>query len=118
MTEDSMGVALARLEARLDGIKQQIDHQDRNQSQLVRLVDERMANTQRAFETHLADKIGNIDTKLAGIERRLEGLEARHDRADDRISKLENFNSKLYGLALGSALGGGGIAGLIVKAFT
>ena len=128
MTEDS-AVAIARLEALLTGVKTQIDQQDRNQQQLVRLFDERVSarfdsvdkrldamdkarEESRAETTKLREvteeRLKELEGKaLATIEIRTAALHDRDEALETRIHTLENFNARLVGVAIAvSALTG------------
>lgn len=138
MTPEDSAVSVARLEARLDGIKLQIDQQDRNQQQLVRLFDERMVARFDSIDKRLdamdraRDESRAETTKLREVtEGRLKELEATatakveatakelHDRIEvesKRSDALENFNARLIGVALGASVLSGGVFAAVSKA--
>ena len=135
---DPNEVAIARMEARLDGIKLQIDQQDRNQQQLVRLFDERMVARFDSIDKRLdamdraRDESRMEATKLREVtEARLHELEekatrkveetARDLRVDietleKRAGTLENFNAKLLGVAAASSVLTGVVVTVIIRA--
>lgn len=76
-------VAIARMEATLEGMRKQIDHQDRNTAQLVKLFEERMMGKFVETDRRLVEIAARLDT----MERARE--EARHEAARDRVS-LDN----------------------------
>ena len=95
---ETAAVAIARLEATLEGIKRQIDHQDRNAQQLVRLFEER------------------ISVRFDAVEQRLGRIEQAQEHDTDRLNSLEKFNARLIGVALGSAALGAGVVAAIERA--
>lgn len=144
MGEDP-NVSIARLEAVLQGIKTQIDQQDRNQQQLVRLFDERVSARFDSVDQRLTamdrarEESRNETARLREVtEERLKELEAKalgevksaaqmlHERDEEiernikaeakRIDTLEKFNARLIGVAVGSSALTGGIFAGIMKA--
>lgn len=112
----------AKLDALADVIKseskllsQQIEFTDRNAAQLVRLAEEKLAGVVARVDEHIrAQGEENREIKNQADEDRRtmkEGFEA----LGRRITGLENFKTKLIGIAIGISLASGGVAGAFVK---
>lgn len=139
MTDDHQGdVAIARIEATLAGIKNQIDYSERSSAQLVKLVDERFTARFDSLERRLDTMDASRETarveqakQFDEMEKRIE-LAAKNaaDRADAvadkaaaraeiieaRLSNVERFNARLIGAIVGSAGLTGTIVAGVVKA--
>lgn len=131
-------VAIARIEATLDGVKKQIDHQDRNTGQLVKMFEERMVSkiddiTRRldSMEKAREDARREHQQERAEVDVRLKELEQKAlDRAEAiareakeeakaleaRMSLVEKFNQKLMGVAIGVGVASGGTFAIVAKA--
>lgn len=116
---DDTRVGLARLEARLDGIKTQIDQQDRNSQQLVRLFEERITHQFDAVNKRLDDMEASRSEARREATRERDAVEARfrelEEKVDVRFVALERFTSKLIGVGAACAVLGGVITGLVLK---
>lgn len=110
-------VAIARIEATLTAIKNQIDYSERASAQLVKMVDERVTS-----------RFDGVGARFDVLERRLNEMDssrerARHDdldwrsKVESRIGALENFNSRILGIAFGVAIGTGATMTAALKAF-
>lgn len=116
MTESAATeAAIARIEANLVAIKNQIDYSERAASQLVRLMEERFVG-----------QFGEVNRRIDSIEKRLDSMDqARKDEhresneqrghIEDRIGRLENFNARLIGMAFGVSVISGGTAAAIAR---
>lgn len=90
-------VAIARIEATLDGVKRQIDHQDRNTGQLVKVFEERMMGrlddlARRLDEMERAREAARREamTERQAIEVRLRELEEKSQvRVEAVAAKLK-----------------------------
>ena len=124
-TPEDTAIAVARLEAHLSGIKLQIDQQDRNQQQLVRLFDERMVarfdsidkrldamdrarDESRAETTKLREvteaRLHELEEKAdRKVEETAQKLAARIDTVESRAATLENFKAQLIGVAVAAS---------------
>lgn len=98
---DAIGPALAA-ESKL--LQQQIGFTDRNAAQLVRLVEEKLSAVNEKVAAVAAQQNEDRKDFLLGIE-----------TVQKRVMHLENFKTKLVGIALGISLASGGIAGAIVR---
>jgi ElaB/YqjD/DUF883 family membrane-anchored ribosome-binding protein len=130
-------IAIARMEATLDGVKKQIDHQDRNTAQLVKLFEERMmgkfveierrldamerAREEARMETQKDRSL--LDTRLRELERGAEtaaekvAAEAKSEvrGLDGRLKMLEEFRWKLVGVMAGVGMVAGGAGAVVAK---
>ena len=138
-------IAIARIEATLDGVKKQIDHQDRTTQQLVKLFEERMMGKFGEVERRLdsmekaredarieaAKDRSHLDNRLRDLERDAEAaaekiakeakaevaaLTEKVERVDMRAQSLENFKAKLVGMMVGVGVVSGGTAAAVAKA--
>lgn len=72
----------------------------------------------------LDERVASLQSQVTMMQSQLippsehSGLLAITKDNDNRISKIENFNSKLVGLAIGAGAGAGGLAGIIFQAIT
>ena len=134
--ENGSEVAIARIEATLAGIKNQIDYSERSSAQLVKLVDERFSARFDTLERRLDSMDASRETarveqarQFEEIERRLERsknetvahadaiavkAEARSSAIELRLSAVEKFKFTLIGVATASAV----LAGITVAAVT
>jgi hypothetical protein len=139
MTDDHQGdVAIARIEATLAGIKNQIDYSERSSAQLVKLVDERFSARFDSLERRLDTMDASRETARVEQARAFDDMEKRielaaknaADRADAvaekldrraeaielRLSAVEKFKFTLLGVAAASAVLTGITVGAVVKA--
>ena len=140
MTEDMnvLAVSIARLEATLSGVVKQIDHQDRNSQQLVKLFEERITSRFDTIEKRLdsmeraRDEARNAQTEDRRlVEARLHELEAlatakadavkqaadeRAELVEARVSVMERQWARAIGIALGAGISSGGAFAVISRA--
>lgn len=131
-------VAIARIEATLDGLKKQIDHQDRNTGQLVKTFEERvvsridelsrridgMEKARDEARRELMAERNQIDVRLKELEQKaLDRAEVIASEAkaeakalEQRMGAVEKFNQKLVGVAIGVGVASGGTFALVAKA--
>lgn len=124
---DDVAVAIARLEAKFDGIKTQIDQADRNHQQVAKLTEERWEQRFNSIDRRLSDMDvarerarkddqharESIDLKHTALELRVTALE-KVDLATvvKEVSDLKEFKTRVYAIAavLGLAFGAAGTA--------
>jgi hypothetical protein len=102
-------VAIARIEASLLTIKNQIDYSERSAAQMVGMVKESVNN-----------RFDAIDRRLDEMDRsrqsaRLEDTKWK-DSVERRLTLLEKFNVRLIGICIGVSVATGGVTATIVKA--
>lgn len=109
MTVPESEVAIARIEATLITIKNQIDYSERTAAQMVNMVKE------------------SVNSRFDSIDRRLDEMDRTRQQArlDDgkwkdaverRLSTLEKFNVRLIGICIGVSVATGGVTASLVKA--
>jgi hypothetical protein len=106
---ETTAVAIARIEATLVSIKNQIDYSERSSAQLVRMVDERFTSRFDVIDR----RMNEMDTSRERA--RLDDVAARREY-EKRLGAVERFNTRLVGICTGLAIGTSGITALIVKA--
>lgn len=139
MTEDNGSeVAIARIEATLAGIKNQIDYSERSSAQLVKLVDERFSARFDQLERRLDTMDASRETarveqarQFEEIERRVERsaketvahadaiatkAEARAAAIELRLSAVERFKFTLVGVGSVMAVIAGTVVAFIMEA--
>lgn len=106
---DEPSVAIARIEAHLAAIKNQIDYSERSSAQLVRMVDERFSARFDSLEKRL-DEMDAARQRARNEESKL------RDEFESRLSAVEKFNTRLVGIAVGVSLATGGATAAMLRA--
>lgn len=133
MTDDMnvLAVAIARLEATLSGVVKQIDHQDRNSQQLVKLFEERITSRFDTIEKRLDGMERSRDDARRDAQRERDAVEARFREIEElastqadairrdlepRMSVIERQWARAIGIALGAGISSGGAFAVISRA--
>lgn len=145
MTPDGMeispgaAVGIARIEATLEGLKRQIDQQDRNSAQLVKLFEERMVGRLDAIERRLdgmekareAARSEQIEERKV-MEARLKELELKSesqvarlaseakreaDALAQRVGSIEDWKQRIVGVGIGIGIASGSTVAAVLKIF-
>lgn len=138
MSDEPSAVSIARLEATLEGIKNQIDHGERTSQQIARLAEERFTARFDSLDRRLSDMDAArerarkeeahareaLELKQTAIELRVTALERfdiaandkRHNDVDSRVTAVENWKSKVVGICIGVSLATGGVTAAVLKA--
>lgn len=133
MTDDvnTLAIAIARVEATLSGVVKQIDHQDRNSQQLVKLFEERITSRFDTIEKRLDGMERSRDEARREAQRERDAVEARFRELEDladakaaavrsdlepRMSVMERQWARAIGIALGAGISSGGAFALISRA--
>lgn len=124
-------VAVARIEATLAGMQKQMDHQDRNSAQLVKLFEERMVGRLDGLDRRLDTIEAMRREEKISTEHRLSQLEEKHETrakaiAEEakqvaeamavRLTAVEKFNNRAIGVMVGVGVASGGTVAVIAKA--
>lgn len=128
---EDTAVTLARLEANLEGIKNQIDHSERTSQQFAKLVEERFtirfdgldrrlseidAARERARKDDMHAREA-LQLKQTALELRVTALEKFDLTAVERdVEALKDFKTKLVGICIGASTAAGGITAAIFNA--
>lgn len=111
-TADTANVAIARIEATLKAIKNQIDYSERASAQLVKMIDERFSSRFDEITRRLDEQDRIRDSARTEAQAALAALGVR-------VTALETwktgFTGRLIGIAIGIGVASGGAAGIVLK---
>jgi len=83
------------------------------------MPDEELNKLREEWRTRLAEDISALKKSVEGIQSDVHSIREsfakaeRVDKIEERVSKLENFRSQLFGIMIGAQFIGGSLVGLI-----
>lgn len=98
-------IVVVRLEGQIEGLRTEV--RALKEATMAR-VDSAERQAQQTFTL--------VDERFKTMDHRLASVEAKATDQENKLTALDRWRAQTVGIAIGSALFGGGTAGLIIKA--